>query len=133
MPFPLPPSNLPPQVEAGFPSPAADHTEGGLDLVRLVVRRPSATFYMRVAGSSMTGAGIGEGDLLVVDRSVTPREGDVVVAAIGDGLTLKRLARAGNGWTLTSEGEGPTIPVDPDQGVELWGVVAWSFKQHCHR
>ena len=128
-----PRSALPPQVEAGFPSPAADHTEGALDLVRLVVRRPAATFYMRVAGTSMLDAGIGDGDLLVVDRSVTPREGDVVVAAVGDGLALKRLAKSGAGWQLASDGEGPTLAVDPDQGVELWGVVAWSFKQHCNR
>ncbi|MFZ4538475.1 LexA family protein [Propionivibrio sp.] len=132
MPFP-PPSALPPQVEAGFPSPAADHTEGVLDLVRLVVKRPAATFFMRVAGSSMVEAGIGDGDLLVVDRSVTAREGDIVVAAVGDGLAVKRISRDGEGWVLASEGQGANIRVDPELGVELWGVVSWSFRQHCVR
>ncbi|MEI8395984.1 MAG: translesion error-prone DNA polymerase V autoproteolytic subunit [Rhodospirillaceae bacterium] len=129
--FTMPPSVQ--QVEAGFPSPAADHTEGNLDLVRLVVRRPAATFFMRVAGSSMTGAGIGDGDLLVVDRSVSPRENDVVVAIVDGGFTCKRVRRNGQFWVLASDGQGPIIPIDPDAGVEIWGVVAWSFREHCRR
>ena len=129
MPFHTAPPILP-QAAGGFPSPATDHTEGSLDLVRLVVRKPAATFYMRVVGSSMAGAGIGDGDLLVVDRSLTPRDGDVVVAVIGDGLACKRVAKAGDGWELASEGDGPTIAIVPDLGVEIWGVVTWSFKEH---
>ncbi len=118
------------QAACGFPSPAADHTEGALDLVRLVVKKPAATFYMRVMGGSMAGAGIGDGDLLVVDRSLTPRDGDIVVAVIGDGLACKRIAKNPAGWELASDGDGPTIVIDPDQGVEIWGVVTWSFKEH---
>lgn len=129
MPFHITPSTLE-QAACGFPSPAADHTEGALDLVRLVVRKPAATFYMRVVGGSMAGAGIADGDLLVVDRSVTPRDGDVVVAVIGDGLVCKRVAKISVGWELESDGDGPTIAIDPDQGVEIWGVVTWSFKEH---
>ena len=121
------------QVEAGFPSPAADHTEDNLDLVRLVVRRPAATFFMRVAGTSMVNAGIGDGDLLVVDRSITPREGDVVVAVVDGGFTCKRIRRVGKAWSLASDGDGPEIQVDTDQGADIWGVVSWSFKEHCHR
>ena len=131
MPFHNAPTSLE-QAACGFPSPAADHTEGSLDLVRLVVRKPAATFYMRVVGGSMTGAGIGDGDLLVVDRSLTPRDRDVVVAVIGDGLVCKRITKALAGWELASEGDGPTIAIDPDQGVEIWGVVTWSFKEHRH-
>ena len=97
-----------------------------------MVRKPAATFYMRVVGSSMAGAGIGDGDLLVVDRSLTPRDGDVVVAVVGDGLVCKRIAKAATGWELASEGEGPAITIDPDLGVEIWGVVTWSFKEHRH-
>ena len=121
------------QVEAGFPSPAADHTEGGLDLVRLVVKRPAATFFMRVVGSSMTGAGIADGDLLVVDRSVKPKEHDVVVAVVDGGLACKRVRRCGTGWLLASDGEGPSIPIDPESGLDIWGVVSWSFREHCRR
>ncbi|MEI7606171.1 MAG: S24 family peptidase [Rhodospirillaceae bacterium] len=129
MPFHTVPPILP-QAAGGFPSPAADHTEGTLDLVRLVVRKPAATFYMRVVGASMAGAGIGDGDVVVVDRSLTPRDGDVVVAVIGDGLACKRVAKVADGWELASEGDGPTIAIDPDQGVEIWGVVTWSFREH---
>jgi DNA polymerase V len=131
MPFTTPPPAQ--QVEAGFPSPAADHTEGNLDLVRLVVRRPAATFYMRVAGTSMVAAGIGDGDLLVVDRSVAPKEGDIVVAIIDGGFACKRIQRVGKAWALASDGDGPTIAIDPEQGVEVWGVVSWSFREHCRR
>ncbi len=131
MPFTTPPPAQ--QVEAGFPSPATDHTEDNLDLVRLVVRHPAATFFMRVSGSSMTGAGIGDGDLLVVDRSLTPHEDDIVVAVIDGGFTCKRVQKAGKGWVLASEGDGPNIKIDPDQGVEVWGVVSWSFREHCRR
>jgi DNA polymerase V len=123
MPFTTPPPAQ--QVEAGFPSPTTDHTEDKLDLVRLVVRHPAATFFMRVTGSSMTGAGIGDGDLLVVDRSLTPHMDDIVVAVIDGGFTGKRLQKTVKGWVLASEGDGPNIKIDPDQGVEVWGVVAF--------
>ncbi len=125
-------SHLPavlPRVEAGFPSPAADFAEESLDLVRLVVKRPAATFYWRVVGGSMTEAGIADGDLLVVDRSVSPQAGDIVVAVVGDGFSVKRLARKGTGWELQSEGDGPRIAIDPELGVEIWGVATWAFKE----
>ncbi len=126
-------STTPPQVEAGFPSPAADHTEGNLDLTRLVVRRPAATFFMRVVGGSMIDAGIADGDLVAVDRSIEPRDGDIVVAVVDGGFACKRVKRNGAEWALASDGVGPFIPIDPDRGVEIWGVVSWSLREHCHR
>lgn len=128
----MPASDLP-QGFCGFPSPAADHTEDRLSLDALVVKRPAATFFMRVSGGSMVEAGIEDGDLLVVDRSLTAREGDIVVACISDGFAVKRLSKAPDGWALTSQGSGPTIKIDSDIGVEIWGVVSWSFKQHTNR
>jgi DNA polymerase V len=124
-----------PTAEAGFPSPAQDFTEGALDLNRLVIRRPAATYFWRVSGSSMTEAGISDGDLLVVDKSITPREDDIVVAIVDGGFALKRLAKAGSGWALRSEGNGvcPTIKVDEETGIVIWGVVTYSFKEHCRR
>ena len=122
-----------PQVTAGFPSPAADHTDGNLDLTRLVVKRPAATFYMRVLGCSMADAGIADGDLVVVDRSIEPRDDDVVVAVVDGGFACKRVRKIPGGWELCSQGDGPTIPIDPDRGVEIWGVVSWTFRQHCAR
>ena len=81
------------QVAAGFPSPADDYIEVGIDLNEQLIRHPSSTFFLRVSGDSMTGAGIHHGDLLVVDRSLDPRPGRVVVAVLDGSFTLKRLAR----------------------------------------
>jgi DNA polymerase V len=73
-------------VVAGFPSPAEQYLEPALDLNELLVKRPAATYFVRVQGDSMTGRGIHDGDLLVVDRSLDPRDGDVVIAAV-DGIS----------------------------------------------
>jgi SOS-response transcriptional repressors (RecA-mediated autopeptidases) len=81
------------RVAAGFPSPADDYVEVGIDLNDQLIRHPTSTFFLRVSGDSMTGAGIHDGDLLVVDRSLDPRPGRVVVAVLDGGFTLKRLAR----------------------------------------
>lgn len=121
-------------VPAGFPSPADDHIEGRLDLNRHLVRRPAATFFARADGDSMTDAGIFDGDLLVVDRGIDPEAGDVVVATIDGGLAVKRLARRGNGWELAPANPAfAPIPVDPEEGVTIWGVVTHSIRTHCER
>ena len=78
-------------VAAGFPSPAEQYLEPPLDLNELLVKRPAATFFVRVQGDSMIGAGIHDGDLLVVDRALEPSDGDVVVAAVDNEFTVKRL------------------------------------------
>ncbi|MBT7942156.1 MAG: translesion error-prone DNA polymerase V autoproteolytic subunit, partial [Alphaproteobacteria bacterium] len=80
-------------VQAGFPSPADDYMEGALDLNEHLIRRPAATFFLRVLGDSMTGAGIHSGDLLIVDRSIHPIDGHIVIAVIDGELTVKRLSR----------------------------------------
>ena len=119
------------RVRAGFPSPAEDYVEGRLDLNELLVRRPAATFFLRVEGDSMTGAGIHNGDLLVVDRAATAGDGSVVVACVDGRMTVKRL-RHGLGGELRLEGEHPDYPPlvfrPPDDdcddaGVMVWGVV----------
>ena len=76
-------------VVAGFPSPAEQYLEPPLDLNELLVKRPAATFFVKVEGDSMTGAGIHDGDLLVVDRSLTPANGDVIIAALDGEFTVK--------------------------------------------
>ena len=78
-------------VVAGFPSPAEQYLEPPLDLNELLVKRPAATFFVRVQGESMVGAGIHDGDLLVVDRSLAPADGDVVIAAVDNEFTVKYL------------------------------------------
>jgi DNA polymerase V len=120
------------RVEAGFPSPADDFIERSLDLNEQLVVNPIATFFVRANGHSMDGAGIHDGDLLIVDRSVTPVHGSIVIAVIDGGLTVKRLSKRGNVASLLSEpnkmdqGEYSPIEVDSDTGVTIWGVVAWS-------
>jgi DNA polymerase V len=78
-------------VSAGYPLPAEDYIEGKLDLNLHLVKNPDATFYVRVSGDSMTGAGIHSGDLLVVDRSLDPVSGRIVIAVLNGELTVKRL------------------------------------------
>lgn len=86
----------------GFPSPAQDYAGGTLDLNDYLVRRPSATYYLDVAGDSMTEAGIFDGDLLVVDRSINARSGQIVVAVLDGELVIKRFERRGGRFYLTS-------------------------------
>lgn len=78
-------------VAAGFPSPAEQYLEPPLDLNDLLVKRPAATYFVRVQGDSMEGRGISDGDLLVVDRSLDPRDGDIVIAAVDEEFTVKTL------------------------------------------
>ena len=121
-------------VAAGFPSPADDHLEGQLDLHQLMVKRPAATFFCRADGDSMTGAGIQSGDLLVVDRSVQPVDGDVVVATLDGGLTVKQLRKVDHGWELASANpDYPSFPVSEDEGVQIWGVVTFSVSALAKR
>ena len=120
------------RVEAGFPSPADDFIERSLDLNEQLVANPIATFFVRASGNSMNGAGIHDGDLLIVDRSVTPMHGMVVVAVIDGGLTVKRLTKRGTQMSLTSEpnkfdqGSYAPIEVGEEADATIWGVVTWS-------
>lgn len=113
-------------VPAGFPSPATDHMDDRLDIVDYLVTHPDATFYFRVKGHSMTGAGIHHGDLLVVDRSVEPVSGSVVIAAIDGDLTVKRLCLAGGRVILKAENpEYPDIHLGDSQELQISGVVTY--------
>lgn len=112
------------RVAAGFPSPADDYVEVGIDLNDQLIRHPSSTFFLRVSGDSMTGAGIHDGDLLVVDRSLDPRPGRVVVAVLDGGFTLKRLAR--HRGRLRLEAANPDYPPLELEGcgdMQIWGVA----------
>ena len=121
------------RISAGFPSPADDHIEGKLDLNRHLVRRPAATFFIRAQGESMKDAGIFDGDLLVVDRGIVPRAGDIVIAVLHGELTVKRLAMTEAGSILSAE--NPAYPdIRPGEaGCELWGIVTFSIRHHCGR
>ncbi len=119
------------RVAAGFPSPADDHLEGPLDLNAHLVAHPAATFVVRVAGDSMTGAGIRDGDLLVVDRSREAKSGSIVVAVVDGALTVKRL-RVGR-REVRLEAENPAykpIVVREDADFVVWGVVAHAIRSY---
>lgn len=111
-------------VPAGFPSPAEDYAEGRLDLNDYLVEHEAATFYVRVKGHSMTGAGILDGDVIAVDRALEPRHGDIVVAVIDGEFTVKELYRDGGSLRLLPHHpDFAPIEVRAGQELSVWGVV----------
>ena len=124
---------LAPNIKAGFPSPADDYLRDSLDFNRDLIKNPEATFYGRVSGDSMRDAGINEGDIAVIDRSLQPADGDVIVAYVNEEFTIKYL-------DLTHKEEGyielrPANPnyspirIDATDNFRVWGVVVWTIKQ----
>lgn len=112
------------RVPGGFPSPADDYLEGKLDLNQYLVKHPAATFFVRVTGDSMIGAGIHSGDLLIVDRSLEPKDGNVVIAVLDGDLTVKRLfIREGKPALLPDNDQYSPVEVGEHATVEVWGVV----------
>lgn len=117
-------------VPAGFPSPAAYSMEGTIDLNAHLVRHPAATFIVRVEGDSMKGAGIFSGDLAVVDRSLSPRHSDIVIAVIAGELTIKRLVRKRGQTILSPENPAyPPIVLRDENDLLVWGVVSSVIRQ----
>jgi len=120
------------RIAAGFPSPADDHLEGELDLNELLIQNGPATFFVRVRGESMNGERptIQDGDLLVVDKSRTPKTGDVVVACLDGAFTVKRLRHTSEGFWLVPENKSfPEIRVMEGQEFCIWGVVTARISQ----
>lgn len=112
------------QPAAGFPAPGDDLIEQPLDLNDLLVDNPTATFFVRVAGDSMEGARIFDGDVLVVDRSLEAKSGRIVVAAVYGELVVKRLQKTASGLALVSENDSyQPIVIDDAEGCFVWGVV----------
>jgi DNA polymerase V len=113
-------------VAAGFPSPAEDHIDQKLDLNRYFVKNPAATFYVKVDGDSMTGAGIHSGDMLIGDCSIEPTSGKVVIVVINGEHTMKRLMREGDRLLLMAEKtDYPPIEVSELEELHIWGVVTY--------
>lgn len=120
-----PPLYLSP-VAAGFPSPAGDYIEKRLDLNEHLIRNPAATFFVRADGDSMRDAGIASGDILVVDRALEPRSGNIVVAALDGELTVKRLRReAGRLYLAPENPDYPPLEIPPEASLYVWGVVTY--------
>ena len=111
-------------VPAGFPSPADDYLESQLDLNKYLIQHPAATFFVRVTGDSMIGAGIHSGDRLIVDRALEPVNKKVVIAVINGELTVKRLCWQKNRPVLMPENDKyKPIFIENEMDLEIWGVV----------
>ncbi len=112
------------KVAAGFPSPADDYIEKALDLNDLLIQKPAATFFVRASGESMLGAGIHPNDILVVDRSITPVVGKIVICALNDELTVKRLKSLDDEVVLGAENPAYSdIIIQEGTELVIWGVV----------
>ena len=119
-------------IRAGFPSPAQDYLESGIDLNKELVKNPSSTFFGRVSGDSMAGAGIEDGDLIVIDKSISASEGDIAVCFVDGEFTLKRIHIENDFvWLVPENPKYRRIKVTPDQNFMVWGVVTYSIKDVC--
>lgn len=121
-----------PGIKAGFPSPADDYLHESLDFNRDLIRNPESTFYGKVEGDSMIDAGICDGDIAVIDRSIEARDGDIVVGYINDEFTIKYLdlSHRKDGYIelRPANKNFKPIRIDADDDFEVWGVVVWTIK-----
>lgn len=113
-------------VHAGFPSPAQDAMEKSLDLNELIIKRPASTFFARVQGDSMKDAGVNDGDILVIDKSIAPRSGAMAVCFVDGEFTLKYI-KVGKGclWLVPANTAYPPIRVSEDNDFTIWGIVTF--------
>lgn len=121
MPFP---------ISAGFPSPALDFEDISIDLNKHLIEHPSATYYGRVQGDSMKNAGIFDGDLLIIDKSLEPKDGKIAVCYLDGEFTLKRLKVSKLGIWLMPENENyKAIKVEEESSLTIWGIVTYVIKK----
>ena len=116
-------------ISAGFPSPADDFKEIRISLDKELVKNKESTFYARVSGDSMEGAGISDGDLLVIDRSIEPKNNKIAVCLLDGDFTVKRINRKGRKLYLKPENENyKEIHVDEESELLIWGIVTFVIK-----
>lgn len=119
------------EIPCGFPSPSSETVESNLNLHDYVVKKPSATFFMQAAGDSMIGAGIYPKDILVIDRSISPRSGHIVAASVDGKITLKRLSYHFGKAILIPENEKyKPISIQEDQDFKIFGVLTYNLHKH---
>lgn len=117
------------RVQAGFPSPVRDERGDIIDLNRELISSPSSTFCARVLGDSMRDAGINEGDILVVDRSLPARDGCIAVCFIDGDFTVKRISVRDDGvYLVPANAAYPELHVPAESNFQVWGVVSWILK-----
>lgn len=123
-------------ISAGFPSPANDYLESRIDLNEELIKNPSSTFFARVSGLSMLGAGIDENDILIIDKSIQPRNGCIAVCCLDGEFTLKRICivwspsdRKNNVSLMPENDNFKPILVTEDNELIIWGIVTYIIKQ----
>lgn len=121
-------------IQAGFPSPAQEYITESIDLNREIVHHPAATFYGRVAGDSMIEEGIEPDDIIVIDRSLEPVDGDLAVCCVDGEFTLKRIKlEKDRVWLIPANESFDPILVTPETRFEIWGVVTYTIKRSKRR
>lgn len=117
-------------IHAGFPSPAQDYIEDGIDLNKELVHHPASTFYARVAGYSMKDAGINPGDILVVDKLLEPKDGDIAVCFIDGEYTLKYIKFSKDSvWLVPANEDYKPIQITEDNDFIIWGIVTYTIQK----
>ena len=118
-------------ISAGFPSPADDYTEENIDLNDHLISNPFSTFFLRVKGDSMINAGIQDKDLIIVDKSLTAKPGDIIIAMIDGEFTIKRLSIRNNELYLKAENHTyPDFKFKNHIDIQIWGVVVYSIHSY---
>lgn len=118
-------------ISAGFPSPALDFIDLAIDLNEHLIKHPSATFYGRVQGNSLTLAGIDDGDLLIIDRSVEVHHGQIAVCYIDGNFTAKRIHinATKEVWLVPENKDYKPLKLSPDNDFFIWGIVTYVIKK----
>jgi DNA polymerase V len=118
-------------ISAGFPSPADDFLERRLEISELLVKNPEATFYAKVQGNSMQDAGIDDGDILIVDKSLTPKNGDIAVCYLDGEFTVKKIEiKKQEIRLIPANNNYPPVKITEDHDFTIWGVVTFTVKKH---
>ena len=121
-------------IRAGFPSPAQDYISQAIDLNKELIRHPANTFYGRVSGDSMKDAGLSDGDILVIDKSLEPKTGDMAVCYIDGEFTIKYIKiEVDVIWLIPANETYVPIKVTPENDFLIWGIVTYSIKNHNKR
>ena len=117
-------------IHAGFPSPATDYMTQAIDLNKELVKHPASTFYGRVVGDSMIDAGVDEGDILVIDKALEPKDGDMAVCFVDGEFTLKYLSMRSDRLVLKpANPRYPQIEITEGMDFKMWGVVTYIIKK----
>ena len=118
-------------ISAGFPSPAEDFTELSISLDKHLIQNPAATFMAYANGNSMSRIGIHHGDILIIDRSLSARDGDVIIALLNGEFTVKQVSIVDKGLFLVPQNpQYSSVQITTEMGFEVWGVVIFSIRKH---